>query len=194
MYDDPPQTFNSLRSNQNMYHNLLHAFNTLWGSQNWLAEPLQGLNRHCNNIVKRGRTIFYRLSTLFLVVKICLADIYRASTSFAVVKPGFRTTTVLQLALVLSKLACSTSAGLQHTSWQSKYLAKLLQSFSKLCSSKNGFESLHASKQLCSYQNVLTEHLQAFNRLCSAVVKTCDDPPQAFNTLCGSRNRLAEPL
>ena len=79
-----------------MYHNLLHAFNTLWGSQNGLAN----LYRVSTGIaiVKTGRTIFYRLSTLFLVVKIFLGDIYRASTSFAV---GFQTTTVLQLALVL---------------------------------------------------------------------------------------------
>ena len=102
-----------------MYCEMLQSLNRLCGGRNRLAETLQSFNRQCSShnwladllqvgskqVVKTGTTP-YRLSTILPVVKICLGNICRASTSFAVLKTGLLNNYMPSSSFGVVKLVC----------------------------------------------------------------------------------------
>ena len=155
-------------------------------------------------VVKMGVPNHYRCSVNFMVDKAGLTIIYTASTTFPVLKTGlaniYRPSIFLAARNILPGFySPSTSFGGSQSSF---------------------VEPLQAFNLLSSSQNVLKEHPQAYNRLCSTilhkhsigfmvvntciiicyrrstgfvVVKTCLlEPLQSFNRQRGRQNLLAE--
>ena len=88
MYDDPPQTVNSLQCKHDIP---LYALNYLPGCQNVHVENLEGFNRFCGS-----KTWFSEQLQAFGVVK---TGLHRPSTDFLAVKTLWLTCTVIQQAL-----------------------------------------------------------------------------------------------
>ena len=85
MYDDPPQTFNRLRCRDDLP---LWPFNDLPSRKNMPDEHLEGFNRFhgCQNGLTTAPPTFNRHLTGFAAIKNVLLNIYKHSSSSAVVK------------------------------------------------------------------------------------------------------------
>ena len=108
-------------------------------------------------VVKTGFSNHYGLSTGFAVLKIGLPKLCKPLTGFVVVKTGY-----LNNYRLLSSLRV-VKTGLSYLYRPSTSFLGIKNVFNKLCGSQNG------SVESLALQNILTEHLQAFNRVIGVV-------------------------